>query len=148
MLKIYLVLVLLVQPLSFSFSTSAFQFQPSLFSVSALCLSVSAPLPFSFSPLSFLFQHLCLSVSAPLPFSSSPLSFLFQPFSTSLFFSFLFRRFFLFVSVQRLFLFCFCSAPPFSSSLCFSVFFFPLIQCLPFFCPAPPFFFFLLAPLF
>ena len=130
MLKIYLVLVLLVQPLSFSFSTSAFQFQPSLFSVSALCLSVSAPLPFSFNPLSFLFQSFNASLfffflfqRFP-PFNSAPLSFFFQylfysaPFSTSapLFFCYLCSAPPSFFSVQRLLFFFSLLAPLFQFS--------------------------------
>ena len=69
MLKIYLVSVFPVQPLSFSFSTSAFQFQH-------LCLSVLALSLFCFSPLAhllssfFLFQRFSpfCSVFQRLPF--------------------------------------------------------------------------------
>ena len=59
MLKIYLVSILPVQPLSFNFSTSAFQFQPSLSSVSAL-----QRLPFLF----LLFQRFSSFNSAALFF--------------------------------------------------------------------------------
>ena len=89
MLKIYLVSILPVQPLSFSFSTSAFQFQPFFFSGSTL-QRLSFLLFFYFfsliffffgsAPLSFfLFQHFSVSTPLLLFFSSSaPLSFLSQ----------------------------------------------------------------------
>ena len=103
MLKIYLVSVLPVQPLSFSFSTSAFQFQHSLFSVSTLslfCFSPSAP------PFFFLF---CFSLfflfNAVLRFSvlCSPLFFQFQ------------RPFFFFQSSASLFFLSFKNVLPFFS---------------------------------
>ena len=113
MLKIYLVSVLPVQPLSFNFSTSAFQFQhlpifcfspsaPHFFffflfqRFSAFFFSGSAPpfflfqrLPFFFSlahVLSFFFQPKTIFLFSPKPFSVQPKTFLFCCF-TSLYLS-------------------------------------------------------------
>ena len=113
MLKIYLISVLPVQPLSFSFSTSAFQFQLSLCSVSALQRVFFSSFSFLvqrlfFSSFSFLVQRLFLSsfssrvalfsaqkhffqaktilFFSPKPFSVQPKTFLFCCF-TSLYLS-------------------------------------------------------------
>ena len=80
----------------------------------SLCLSVSAPLPFSFSTLSFLFQHSLFSVSAlqRLPFSFCFVSaFFFYSMPSSVFqfcalpFSFSFSALFFFSSPALLFSF-------------------------------------------
>ena len=93
MLKIYLILVLPVQPLSFSFSTSTFQFQPSLCSISALQRLFFSSFSFlvqrlffsSFSSRVALFsaqKHFSaqnISLFSPKPFLVQPKTFFFQP---------------------------------------------------------------------